>query len=150
MQNSAWLGHRLETGRHVDAVAEDVAVLDNNVAQIDADTVKQATRGRHVPISPRHPLLKVDRASQRLGDALEFHQHAVAGRLDDTALALGDRRIDHLQSHGLQSSQSSLLVDFHQPAVSDDVRRKNCSETALHTLGFHRANDLLRDSELWD
>jgi hypothetical protein len=35
--DAAWLGHAFEASRDIDAVAEDVAVLDDDVADIDAD-----------------------------------------------------------------------------------------------------------------
>jgi hypothetical protein len=51
--------------------------------------------------------------AQRLGDALKFHQEAVACGLDDAALALGDRRIDQLKPHGFEPGQRPSFVDFH-------------------------------------
>ena len=138
----------LEARRDVDAVAENVAILDNDVAQVEPDAIEQGARRRHVAVSSRHPLLKIDRAPERLRDALEFHQHAVAGRLDNAALAFGDRRVDQLEPHRLQSSESSLLIDFHKSGVADDIGRKNRSEAALYFLTFHRANDLFQEYEL--
>ncbi len=38
----AGLGERLQPGRHVDAVAEQVVALDHDVAQIDADAEAHA------------------------------------------------------------------------------------------------------------
>ena len=58
-----------------------------------------AARRRHVGVAPRHAALDFRRAANRVGDALELDQHAVAGRLDDAAPVLGDRRVDQLETH---------------------------------------------------
>jgi hypothetical protein len=50
---------------------------------------------------------------------LKLHQEAVAGRLDDAALALRDRRIDQLKPHGLEPSERAGFVDLHQAAIAD-------------------------------
>ena len=120
----------------VDAVAEDIVVLDDDVAQIDADAIEQRARRGHVAIAPRHPFLEIDRAAQRLGDALKFHQQTVAGGLDDAALAVGDRRIDQLKPHGFEPGQRPSFVDFHQTAIADHVRGQNRGQAALHVRAF--------------
>ena len=135
--DAARLRHRFEPRRHIDAVAEDIVVLHDHVAKIDADAIEQRPRRRHVAIAPRHALLKVDGAAQRFGDALEFDQHAVAGGLDDAALAFGDRRIDQLQPYRLQPSERSRFIDFHEPAVADDVRGEDRGKPALDIVDFH-------------
>ena len=140
--DSAGLGHGLEPRRDIDAVAEDVALLDDDIAEIDADAVEQRARGRHVPIAPRHALLKIDGATQRLGDALEFDQHAVAGRLDDAPPALGDRRIDEFEPDGLQPGKRSRFVHFHEAAIADHVGGDESRRAgALQLVGFHPIND---------
>ena len=139
--DSPWLGHGLEPRRHIDAVAENIAVLDDHVAKIDADAKEHRPRRRHVAIAPGHSLLKIDGAAQGFGDALELDQHAVAGGLDDAAPALGDRGIDDLEPHGLQTSERSGLIDLHEAAVADHVRGENRGEPALDIVDFHRIND---------
>jgi hypothetical protein len=84
------VGHGFEPRGHVDAVAEYVALLDNDIAKIDADSVKQAARGGHVAIAAGHLLLKFHGTADCLSHALEFNQHSIACGFDDAALALGD------------------------------------------------------------
>ena len=79
--DAARFRYRFEPRGNVDAVAKDIVSLGNHVTEIEADAVDQDPRRRHVTIAPRHALLKVHRTAQRFGDALEFHQHAVAGGL---------------------------------------------------------------------
>ena len=94
----------------------------------------------------RHALLEIDGAAQRLGDALEFDQHAVAGRLDDAPLAPRNRRIDELEPHRLQAGERPCLVRFHETAVADHVRRNDCREPAIGFVRFHLAFDPVGDS----
>ena len=79
--DAARLGQRLEPRGDIDAVAEDVAVLDDHVAEIDADAELDASapaarrrlrRAIRCWISTAHV--------HGVGDALELDQHAVAGR----------------------------------------------------------------------
>ena len=134
----ARLSHRLQPRRHIDAVAENVAVLNNHVAKIDADAKEQRPSGRHVAVAPGHPLLKIDGAGERFGHALELDKQAVAGALDDAAPAPGDRRVYELEPDRLQARKRSGLVHLHQPAVADHVGGENRGEPALDMMGLPR------------
>ena len=126
-----------EARRDVDAVAEDVVLFHDDVAEIDADAIEQGPRSRHVPVAPRHTLLEFDRAAQRLGDALELDQHAVPGRLDKAPLAPRNRRIDEFEPHRLQARQGPGFVRLHETAVADHVRGDDCREPAIGFVRFH-------------
>ena len=62
----------------------------NHVAKIDADAEFDAAVLRHPGIAIAHPALNFRRAGDRVHDAWKFHQHAVAGQLDDASLMLAD------------------------------------------------------------
>src|SRR6202035_1396759 len=94
--NAAWLGEHFEARRHVDAVAKDVIFLNDNVAQIDADTELYPPRRRDVCVAFCHPPLDFGSAHHRVGDAVELDQYAIAGSLDDAAAVLRDGGIDEL------------------------------------------------------
>jgi hypothetical protein len=100
----AGLGERLEPRRDVDAVAKDVVVLDNHVAHVDADTKADALALVDVGIAIFHALLHHDGAAHRIDDRGELDQEAVARGLDDTALVLGDQRIDELPAMALSAA----------------------------------------------
>ena len=91
----------LQARGDVDAVAKNVVILDDDVAEVDADAELDALLGRDVGIAPRHAGLDLDGALHGLDDALELDQHAVAGGLDQPAVVLGDRRIDQLDPMSL-------------------------------------------------
>ncbi len=129
--DAARLGEHFEARRDVDAVAKDVVFLDDHVAQIDADAELYPPRRRDVHVASRHPALDLGSAKHRVGDAVELDQHAVAGGLDDAAVALGDGRIDELDPMGLETRERPGLVDLHQPTVTDHISRDDRREPAL-------------------
>jgi hypothetical protein len=142
--DAARFRYRFEPRGNVDAVAKDIVSLRDHVTEIEADAVDQDPRRRHVTIALRHALLKVHGTAQRFGDALEFHQHAVTGGLDDAALAFGDRRVDELQAYRFQSCESPCLIDFHETAVADDIRREDGGKPAFYARRFRLAHGPLR------
>ncbi len=81
-----------------------------------------------------HAALHRDRAGDRLDDTWELDQDAVAGRLYDAALVLGDLRIDQLAAMGSQPRQRAGFVLAHQAAVAGDIGGENGREPALDPL----------------
>jgi hypothetical protein len=67
--------------------------------------------------------LEIHCAAERFGDALEFHQHSITGGINDTTLTFGDRRVDQLQPHRLEPREGPRLIDLHETAVANHVRR---------------------------
>ena len=100
--NPAWLGQGFEPRRTVDPVSKDVAILDDDVALMDANSKLDPLRCGNPGIAAGYRLLRVDRAPQRIDDASELGEEPVAGRLDQPAAMRGDRRVDHLRPDGPQ------------------------------------------------
>ena len=61
-----------------------------------------------------HPALHLAGAAHRVDDAGEFHQHAVAGGLDDSAVMLADLRIDQFAQMRLEAFVRAFLIGAHQ------------------------------------
>src|SRR3954462_3470899 len=66
-------GECLKTRRDVDAVAKDVALLDDHVTEINADAIANAVRFGQVRVAVFHSLLHDDGAAHRIDDAGEFN-----------------------------------------------------------------------------
>ena len=111
--NAAGIGEHFETRGDVDAIAENIVLLDDDIAQINADAELDPPRRRHIGIAPRHPALDFGCARHGVHDAAELHQHAVAGRLDDTAVVLGNRGINELKPVSFEACKCPRLVDLH-------------------------------------
>ncbi len=99
--NSARLGERLQPRRHVHAVAINIVVVADDIADIDSNAELDAAFGRYLGIALDHAALDVNGATHGVDDADKFHQHAVAGCLDDPAPMLGDFGIDQVPCDAL-------------------------------------------------
>ena len=112
----ARLGDPLQPGRDIHPVAVDVVALDDDVAEVDADPEYDPLVFRDRDVALGHPALHRDRAGDGLDDAREFDQDAVAGRLDDAALVLGDLGID-------QFAPQRLVEPFQRATSSAPISR---------------------------
>ena len=92
--DAARLGDSLEARRDIDTIAENIVVVDDDVADMDADAEFDPEVRGHVDIALGHCALDFHRAAHRIDSAGELDQHAVAGGLDDAAAVRGDPGID--------------------------------------------------------
>src|SRR5437868_11332978 len=81
--DAAWRRQPLQPHRDIDAVAINVAAVDDQVTEIDADAKSQAAFLGKIQIAVDHRALDFAGAAHRVDHAGEFRQHAVAGGLDD-------------------------------------------------------------------
>ena len=128
--DTARLGERFQTRRYIDAVAIDVVVVEDDVAEIDPDAELDALILRHPSVALGHRLLHLDRAAHRVDDTGELDQQPVAGGLDDPAPMLLDLRITQLAADRLQRGERALLVRPHQPRIARDIGGQDRGETA--------------------
>ncbi len=103
----------LQSGRDIHPVAVDIVVLDDHVAEIDADTKPNPPALGNIRVALRHSVLKRDGASHRVDDAGEFRDQAIARGLDDAALMLGDAGVDQLDTMRGERGERTLLVLAH-------------------------------------
>lgn len=130
--DAARLGHSFEPRRDVDAFPEEVGARENDVADIDPYPGIDPFFRRHLGIALGHGPLDFDGTAQRIHDAREFDQNAVARGFDDPTMMLRDFRVDELLTDRPQPSQRPLFVGSHETAVSRDIGRENGGEPALH------------------
>jgi len=136
-EDSAGLRDCFEARRHVDAIAEDVVPIDDDVADIYADTKFDPLLLRHFGIAFDHPVLNVDGTAHGIDDTPELHQHAVAGCLHDPSAMLLNFGIDEGSSVGFQLGQSALFVGAHETAVSSDIGGEDRCEPSFRTVLGH-------------
>ena len=132
--DAARLGQALEAGGHVHAVAEDVVVLDDDVADMHADAELDALVLGHLGIAGGHPALHVDGTTDGIDDAGELGQQPVARRLDQSSVMLGELGIEQKGAMGLQLPDRAFLVGAHQPAVAGDIGRQDGRKPPVQTL----------------
>jgi len=83
-------GERLQARCYVDAIARNVVAVDDDVAQVDADTELDALVDRLRLIVRVHRSLHANRTTQRSVCATKFEQHSVTGSLDDPTSVFGN------------------------------------------------------------
>jgi len=94
--DAARLGQCFEARCDIDPIAKDVAILDDDVADIDADAQLDAVVGRYPGIAPGHLALRFDGGAQCIHNTGELDEQPVAGGLDNAAMVFGNFRIEKL------------------------------------------------------
>jgi hypothetical protein len=119
--DTARFGEGLQSCRDIHAVAEDVVLLDNHVAEVDADAESDTLVLGRFGIAFRHAALDLHGAAHGINDARKLCQEAVAGILYDTASVLLDLRLYQLPEMGLQALVRPLLVGPHQARIARHI-----------------------------
>ena len=120
-----------------DAVAEDVVLVDHDVAEIDADAEIDAPLGWHFGVARGHLALYLDRATNRIDHARELAEQTVARRVDNAATMFLDLGVGYLSPQHLQRSERAFLVRPHQARVTRDVGRQNRRQAPLDPFLCH-------------
>jgi hypothetical protein len=94
MHTPPGFAERFQACRDVDAVAKDIVAVDDDVADVDPHPEHDLPFRSDARVAPDHAALDLDRAGDRIHDAGEFHQHPIAGGLDDAAVVLGNAAVD--------------------------------------------------------
>src|SRR6516165_10534419 len=124
------LGQGFKAGGDIDTVAIEVALVEDDVAEIDADAKLDTPLDRHIGVAPSYRLLDLDGAPHRIDDAGELDEQPVAGRLDDAASVFLDLGIRQLSPDCLQRGERAFLIGTHQPRIAGDVGGEDRGEAA--------------------
>ena len=92
---AARLGKRLQPGGDIDAVAEQIAVFDDDIAEVDANAQAHAPVLGNVGVLRPLEALNFDGATHSLDSARKLGDDAVAGASEDPAAMALDHIIDN-------------------------------------------------------
>ena len=110
--DAARLRDALQPCGDVDAIAVDTGLVEDDIALVDADAELHAPSRIDGSVALGHCLLDRHRALDRIQDAGELGQDAVACRVDDAAAVLADHRQDDawcaLRSRTVASSSAPM------------------------------------------
>ena len=134
----AGLGNALKASGDIDAVAEDIIVVDDDVSDVYPNAELDPEVLRHTVVLFSHAVLDSDRTARSIHRASEFNQHAVAGGFDDPAAMGGDGGVDEGRSNRFEPGQRAFLVDAHEAAIPGDIRRQHRCQSPVHALGGQR------------
>jgi hypothetical protein len=110
----------LQPRRNIYAIAKDVALLDHDVAHVDADPEAHSPRFGFFLICLRKRFLDLDRAVHGIDYTCEFGEHAVAGRVRNPTFVPCNELVDHGTVRG-QNRERSFFIAVHQAAVALDI-----------------------------
>ena len=99
----------------------DVVLLDDHVAEVDADPESYPTIVRKAHIPPSHRRLDGKRVAHRIHRASELDQDPVAHGLDDAPAVGCDPWADQLGVQAPETNTRSFLVSLYQTTVTDHV-----------------------------
>ena len=100
-------------------------MINDDVADVYADTVDDLLLVGYARIPDSHGTLHFYRKEGRIDDAAKFHEYAVAHELDSTAMILRRFRLDQLSTVGFERSQRPRLVGSHEAAITNHVGSEN-------------------------
>jgi hypothetical protein len=110
-------GQGFEPSSDIDPVAKDVAVLDDDIAYIDAHAEFDAPSRRNCGVAGSHLTLQLHRAAHRVDDASELDKET-ADCLYNPAVVLGNFGIGEVTTDGAQRGERTFFVLTHQPRVA--------------------------------
>jgi hypothetical protein len=90
--DTAGLSDAFQPCSDVNAIAEDIALLDHDVADMYTHAEFDALVGWYVCIALRHPALLGDSAPNSVHGAGKLNQNAVASSFNNATAMLSDRR----------------------------------------------------------
>jgi hypothetical protein len=131
---AAWCCDAFDPSGDIDAIAEDIVVFDDDVADIDANAELDRIGFGATGVVLSNVLLDLDRTGDRVDGAAELHQYAVAHQLDNPARMGSDRRIDEAAPQCLQALQCADFVDPHEARVAHHISGQDCCESQLKAL----------------
>jgi hypothetical protein len=121
--DAARLRDPLKTRGDIDSIAEDIVVVDDDVADVNADAEFDPEFLQYIGVLPGHATLNFDGASRCINGTGKLDQHAVASCLDDASAMFGDCGIDERLSERLELRKRAFLIAAHQTAIAGDIRR---------------------------
>jgi hypothetical protein len=113
-------GEAFQPGRNVDAVAEDVVAIHNDVAEIDTNPQLKAALRYNPFVGTAGRPLHFDGTAQRVNDAGKLGQHTVAGGPNDAPAICHDERIDGAAEPPERLMRARLILP-HKPAEPHHV-----------------------------
>ncbi len=129
--DAADFGEALEARRDVDAIAEQITVTLDHVANRDADAETHVAARWIGHVAGAQAFLDIDRAAHGFDRAGKLRQHRIAGGVENAAAGLGDEIVDD-GTIGSEPPQRLLFILGYQPAVTGNIGSKNRRYLALH------------------
>ena len=139
--DAARLRQHLDAFGQVDAIAEDVVtrLVDDDLAEMDADAEHQPLVLVDRLVEPRHALLDLDRRLDGGGRRAELGEHGIARAVDQRTAAIFDGRLPDLVARRPKMLERQLFLALHQPDEAGQVGMQDGRQSPFGTWhGFRR------------
>jgi hypothetical protein len=136
--DAAGSGERLQARRDIDAVAEEIALALDDIAERHPDAEDHLPLRLEARIAGLQRFLDVHRGPHRLDGRIELGKNRVAGRVEDAPPPpTHEIREDLAVFH--EAMQRPVLVLGDEPAIADDIGRHDHRDLASQSRFVHAA-----------
>ena len=135
--DTPWCCQPLQARCDVNAVAQDIVPVDNDITDIDADTIVDASVIRLIRLALLHRILDVDSALNRIDRAGKLHQQSIARGFEHTPIEGSDSGINQGFAVTTLPGDCTGLIDLHQPRIANHIRCEDRRQPPLKTLSCH-------------
>jgi hypothetical protein len=132
------LGYSLKPGGNIYAVAKEIVVFYDDVADIDPDPKLKTFILRHGDVAFLDVELNLDCATRGVNDTSELDQKPIASGLDDTAPIRGNLGIKNFPPMGPERGERAFLVGTHQAAVARNIGSEDGSQPSFDARLGHK------------
>ena len=122
-------GQGFQPGRHINTLAEKIAVFDHDIAKVDPDANEDPSIFGDYPVGPASCRLICHGAFDRIDGADEFHQNPIPHRLDKAPAMFGQKRRQDCVVPDGERMQGAGFIPAHQAAVADHVGNQDRGES---------------------
>jgi len=88
---------------------------------MDAGAEQDLPFGRQTDIALNHAILHFDGAANRVNDAAELDENAIACTFDHTAMVNGDGGIDEVGAKATETRDRALLIGRGKAAIANNI-----------------------------
>ena len=130
------IGNSLKPRCNVDAITIDVVGFDDDVSEIDANSILYPLLTWERRVTPDHALLDDDGAADGFDRAVEHSEKAVTRTFNKPSVMLDDRGVNELAPMSLHPRVRALLIHCHEPAIAGDISGHDSRETPWRPINW--------------
>jgi hypothetical protein len=132
--NATGLRKPFQACGNIHTIAKDVATVEHDIPDIDADAKLNPVSLWHIGVSLSHAPLDIDGTTHRIHYAAELCQQPISGVLDDPTTVLSDLGIDQGAQVVGEPDVRPLFIQAGQAAIASDISREDSGKASLYTL----------------
>lgn len=117
---------RLQPRGDVHTITIEIVAIDDQVAEVQAESEHNGCLLGFVPVGLDHSLLELDCRPKGVHCTGKLGQSAVSGQLDQPAAVARQCRLEPLLAVLPQARQGAALVPPHQSGIADHIGRNDC------------------------